>query len=977
MAEINEFVSKEALKQQDEYISKLTVIKNNYQEASKEAIKLFDNVEKIHVSGKKTSEIQEKINSNNKKAQEIAKKVNKSTSEAAKIQKQYNAVKERARIANGNYNKALIKERLNLQKTNHEIKKNIIISQSQDGAYNKIAASLSNNIARWKALSAAERENTSAGKTLTNTIRRQEAELKKLDAQIGRHQRNVGNYGSALGGVARNLLGAFGVVGGIAMFAMVLKNAFGTVREFTKENAVLAGVLGTTRDQVSDLTQQAVMLGSQYPVLATDVTKLQVSYARLGFTQSEILNLTEATIQGSIALNSSLDKTATLVGAVVRAFGDLGTQDSSKIIDVLTKATQRSSLSFDGLETALPKVAAAANALGVDLETVTAQLGIAQDATLDASISATSLRNIYLEISKRGLTLDEALSQINNSSNRLSASFELFGKRGAIVGLALADNIEKTSELEQELRNAGGTTESVAKEQMDTLDGSIKSFQSSWEKVVLGFRNSDGAWRAVIDSATQFLDTFSDSRISGWRKFIELSTLGFWDMATEQQQALARISSTITKTNSEQLQNYLEYYRDALLEEGKFGEEKIKIIEDAIKEKQKTEQKDREDKAKRDKNAQTQLELEKLAQQREADEKRKEKQEELDEDLLGLREDLEEEGEKIRQRANENEIKQTEDNIDEYLKLEEDKEKEIEKGIENIEKANEESNKKRIDQTKKRIETEKQLERELADAKEQLLNDSVAAIFDINRAANEEELDALNEEKETLLSNESLTADQRAAIESEFEMKQNEIRNRQKAADKIQSAVDIGISTAKSIFEIKAVAATLASNPITAALAPIALAQIPFVLASSGLALGTIAAFEHGTDNAPRTGIFGEKGSELMQTKGGEFYYADGATLFDGEKYRGAKIWDASQTNEIMNSVGNGLIKGQSIDNVINSALSRKYEKGFDKVATEISKGNNKVVKAIKQNKPTFNRRRNVVTDRHGNTIKKYYDLFS
>ena len=43
------------------------------------------------------------------------------------------------------------------------------------------------------------------------------------------------------------------------------------------------------------------------------------------------------------------------------------------------------------------------------LDETLALLGIAQDATLDASISGTSLRNIFLELSKKGLTLNEAL----------------------------------------------------------------------------------------------------------------------------------------------------------------------------------------------------------------------------------------------------------------------------------------------------------------------------------------------------------------------------------------------------------------------------------------------------------------------------------------------------------------------------------------------------------------------------------------
>ena len=283
---------------------------------------------------------------------------------------------------------------------------------------------------------------------------------------------------------------------------------------------------------------------------------MQVSFARLGFTQNEIQSVTEATILGSIALNSSLDKTATLVGAVVKAFDNLGTQNSAEIIDKLTISTQRSALSFESLETAVPKVAGAANALNVSLSTMLSQLGTAQDATLDASIASTSLRNIYLELSKRGLTLAEGLEKINSSSNKLNTSYQLFGKRAAIVALALANNIDKTNELEKAIDGAGGTADRVAKEQMATLDGAIKGLQSSWEKAILGFKNSEGVFKDVINSLALAIDTFTNKNISSFSKSIEIFTLGLVPLASNQQK---RLSALLGKFKRSQCKRYSIY----------------------------------------------------------------------------------------------------------------------------------------------------------------------------------------------------------------------------------------------------------------------------------------------------------------------------------------------------------------------------------------------------------------------------------
>lgn len=811
---------------------------------------------------------------------EIQKKVAKTTQDIDKVGKQLVQTEEKLKQIQDTRTESVIKNRVEIQKQTKEIKDKIkasqadkLVTEAQNGAYDKIAKSLSSNIAKWKQMTKEERENTKAGRDLTKTIQRQDSQLKKLDSQIGRSQRHVGDYGRALGGVARNLLGAFGVVGGLAMFAKVLKDAFSTVREFTKENAVLAGVLGTTRDQVEKLTEQAVSLGSQYPILASEVTKLQVSYARLGFTQAEIIDLTEATIQGSIALNSSLDDTATLVGAVVKAYSSLGTSDSVKIIDQLTLSTQRSSLSFESLEIALPKVAGAASALNESLSGTLSKLAIAQDATLDASVAGTSLRNIYLEITKKGLTYDEALEKINNSSNKLNTAFELFGKRGAIVGLALANNIEKAAELKKEFDETGGVAEAVAKEQMDTLDGSIKSLQSSWEKMILGFRESDGVWRKVIDSATQFIDTFSDKRISGINKFIELSTLGFWDLATQQQQALSQLEKRIAKSNSRQIQYTLDLHREELENGGKFEKAKLQLLEKALIDKREAEKAAAEDKAKRDKKAQQDAELQKLAAEREASEK-------SEKERLAAEKKANKEIEEERTRHN-NELRK----IDE--KIVADTSKFLAK--ERVEKETE-SNEIRTNLELDALDKFKEINEQRVDA-DLAYADKVRDIEEQKRIAKLDTLDAIR-----FIAGEETTIGKAATAAMQIEA----IR---------QNLISLGIIGAKQAEGV-AKSAAAAPFPFNIPLIAGTVAQFVSILSLFKKSESAVAAFATGTDNAPSEFVAGEKGRELIHLKTGELIMADNATYFKGQEYKGATVYTNAETEKIIaqSSKGNNFV---------------------------------------------------------------------
>ena len=103
------------------------------------------------------------------------------------------------------------------------------------------------------------------------------------------------------------------------------------------------------------------------------------------------------------ATGSDLAEAATVSGAALRSFG-LDAREMSRVTDVLALATSKSALDMQKLATALPTVASTAKVAGITIERTTALLGVLSDRGLDASTSATSLRNVFLELSKKGLT---------------------------------------------------------------------------------------------------------------------------------------------------------------------------------------------------------------------------------------------------------------------------------------------------------------------------------------------------------------------------------------------------------------------------------------------------------------------------------------------------------------------------------------------------------------------------------------------
>jgi hypothetical protein len=105
--------------------------------------------------------------------------------------------------------KAQVAQRLANQQRTADFKQEIISNESAVGSYNQMNAQLKQLSAQYRALSEAER-NTTEGKTLQTDILDKSTLLKKLDGDMGNYQRNVGNYSSAFTGFALTLRGLRG-----------------------------------------------------------------------------------------------------------------------------------------------------------------------------------------------------------------------------------------------------------------------------------------------------------------------------------------------------------------------------------------------------------------------------------------------------------------------------------------------------------------------------------------------------------------------------------------------------------------------------------------------------------------------------------------------------------------------------------------------------------------------------------------------
>ena len=318
----------------------------------------------------------------------------------------------------------------------------------------------------------------------------------------------------------------------------LIKGAFSAVKDFEQSQANLASVLGVNVDEMAALTEQAKLLGATTTFTASQVAQLHLEFAKLGFTQSDIEGMTAATLALAEATGTELGEAASVVGATMRGFG-LDVSQTQRVTDVMAKSFTSSSLDMTKFANAMSSVAPIANLAGVSLEKTTALIGTLTDRGLDASTAGTGLRNMFLRSNKAGLTFDQALKKIKNSTDQTATSMKLFGTRGAALGAILANAQEDVDSLTLKLLDSEGAAQKMADTQRDTLGGSIKLLQSAWEGLILKFEEGTGTFGFLKDAIAFLADNLEDI-VKG---FVILGTaLGVYALITKTTKAFRALN---------------------------------------------------------------------------------------------------------------------------------------------------------------------------------------------------------------------------------------------------------------------------------------------------------------------------------------------------------------------------------------------------------------------------------------------------
>tara|TARA_R100000655_G_scaffold71369_2_gene109746 strand:+ start:1853 stop:4117 length:2265 start_codon:yes stop_codon:yes gene_type:complete len=318
----------------------------------------------------------------------------------------------------------------------------------------------------------------------------------------------LGSFGKfAKSPVGMALVAFGGLTAGVALLRRALSSVISQFMEFGKAMSEVKSVmLGITNSDFKRLTEQAKLLGATTANTATEIANAQANLARAGFSTSEIEASVKAVSDLANATGMEMAEASDIIAVGVRAFG-LEASEAVRVADVLGMAASKTNTTVAELGEGMKFVAPVAKQLGFSIEETSAMLGKLADAGLKSTLGGTALRKIMLElgpaISKGGT---QAFFEFMSTQKGVIKNFETFGARAVTAAGVLQDVSKEVKILEEELNNAAGTTDLMAKISLDNLSGDVIKLQSAISGLALAIGDElDVTLREATQSATGFV----------------------------------------------------------------------------------------------------------------------------------------------------------------------------------------------------------------------------------------------------------------------------------------------------------------------------------------------------------------------------------------------------------------------------------------------------------------------------------------
>ena len=351
-----------------------------------------------------------------------------------------------------------------------------------------------------------------------------------------RHRKQLSGIGSQIGTSFTTAFGGYAVASAIGSS---IKKIAGLEHELSKVKAVS----GATDLQFESLKKNAFDLGRTTQFTAKEIATLQLELSKLGFNTSQILDSTDAVRKLATVADSELGESAKSMAGTLNSF-NLEAKESERVANVMAESFSKSALDLEKFTVATSNSGAIANVLGVTLEENTARLGSLVNANIDASKAGTDLRKIYLELNKAGITYNEAMEQIQNSSDKAGTAQKLFGIRAAGAAVILSNQQEKVNKLTAELSDNNKELDKMVGIMEDNLLNDWKLLNSAIDGTIQKGGALNPILRGITKQMTELVNTFNSDNLSWFEKFTYYSSGAFLGLNSDVENYINHLEKT-------------------------------------------------------------------------------------------------------------------------------------------------------------------------------------------------------------------------------------------------------------------------------------------------------------------------------------------------------------------------------------------------------------------------------------------------
>ena len=281
-----------------------------------------------------------------------------------------------------------------------------------------------------------------------------------------------------------------------------------TGNNFEAQMSRVQAIASATKDELQQLTNQAIELGAETSFSATEVAEGMENLASAGFTTEEIMKAMPGLLDLAASSGTELATASEIAASAIRGFG-LEADKSGHIADVFAEAAARTNAQTEDMGEAMKYIAPVANTMGISLEETAAAIGIMSDAGIKGSQAGTSLRGALTRLTKptdkmlgimedlgisfydnegKMKSLTEMVSMLQKATKGLTdeqkqnALTILFGTESLSGMLSLINRgSDELENMTKSFKKADGAAEKMADTMLDNTAGSLESLSGSIE----------------------------------------------------------------------------------------------------------------------------------------------------------------------------------------------------------------------------------------------------------------------------------------------------------------------------------------------------------------------------------------------------------------------------------------------------------------------------------------------------------------